>query len=222
MNVKNKIKKINSDIQSPPITKIKIIKKPSDANKKITKDEIAPSFSYLSCNKAKIVPRNISLVSSYKVKEKFKKDDAKSKLTNNNKYRKKTSKMDISLINTVSENIEYIKWKKLDIDVKKQKIEEFYEKINEKNNDNNSPLKIDVKIKTLFDLVDKKKFFLKKDLQYDKINQLIENILIFEDECEKRGFIDKLQKQKNKELKKQKKSIEKRTANKKAVKKLFK
>jgi hypothetical protein len=71
-------------------------------------------------------------------------------------------------------------------------------------------------------LVDINKFFLKKDLQYDKINKRIENIFIFEDEGEKRGYINTLQKQKNKELKKQKKSMEKRTVNKKAVKKLFK
>lgn len=230
MDIKSKICKLNNNanVQHPPTKKkIKIISKNGikveqsiGCEKKV--DDSAPTMSYLSGKRSKIVPRNINLVKSYKVQQKFKKADEMEKRKNTNKYRKKTSKMDISQINSVNNDIEYIKWKKLDSDVKKEKITDFYGKIDEHNNNNNSDIKIDVKIKTLFALVDKNKFFLKKDLQYDKINQRIENIFIFEEEGEKRGYINDLQRQQNKELKKQKKSIENRSANKKAVKKLFK
>jgi hypothetical protein len=224
MNIKNNIKKLNSGnetlkpIQELKTKKIKIV---SLKNILDTQD-VAPSLSFLGSTRGKIIPRGVSLVSSNKVKEKFKKNAETNNIKNKNNYRTKISKMDTTKINSVVQDIEYIKWKKLDIDIKKSKIKDFYEQINEENNDNNSDIKIEDKIKTIFDLVDINKFFLKKDLQYDIINKRIENIYIFDEEGEKRGYINNIQKQKNKELKKQKKSIDKRTSNKKAVKKLFK
>jgi hypothetical protein len=221
MNVKNRINKLNNGVKTlAPILEVKT-KKIKIVNYENV-SEIAPTLSYLGSTKAKIIPRGVSLVNSYKVKQKFKKDIETNTQKNKNIFRNVISKMDTTKINCVIQDVEYIKWKKLDVSIKKEKIKEFYEKIDEKNNDNNSNIKIETKIKTLYDLVDINKFFLKKDLQYDKINQRIENIYIFEDEGEKRGYINTLEKQKNKELKKQKKNIEKRTVNKKAVKKLFK
>jgi hypothetical protein len=221
MNIKNHINKLNNYVEIvAPIKELKT-KKIKIVSCENTPD-IRPTLSFLGSNKGKIIPIGVSLVSSYKVKEKFKKNIEINTQKNKNNFRTTISKMDTTKINCVIQDVEYIKWKKLDISIKKEKIKDFYEQIDEKNNDNNSNIKIETKIKTLFDLVDINKFFLKKDLQYDKINQRIENIYIFEDEGEKRGYINTLQKQKNKELKKQKKSIEKRTVNKKAVKKLFK
>jgi hypothetical protein len=134
MNIKNHINKLNNlnksnnDVEFvAPILELKTKKIKIVNSENIS--EIRPTLSYLGSNKAHIIPRSVSLVSSYKVKQKFKKDDETNTQKNKNMFRTSISKMDTTQINCVIQDVEYIKWKKLDISIKKEKIKEFYEKI---------------------------------------------------------------------------------------------
>ena len=77
----------------------------------------------------------------------------------------------------------------------------------------------DILIKKCYELIDNKKLYLKRDINYDNINQRVINIFVFNDEGEKMGKPINVKQKKHAKIQKQ--QLDKERENKKRVSKLF-
>ena len=205
----NDVKKQDDILNETSIKKVKTIKIKIKNKKEIDEKN----------KKEKILPHGINLIPSYTLmaRDKQRKEDIKESIQN--KTYKKIGFLQPDSINIIGTGTVYLNWKSLDIDTKKKKIREFYNLDDDsKNLDDDMKEKLD----KLFELVDTKKIYLKRDIHFDKINQRIKNIFIFDEEGENLPTISDTQKLKNSQIKKQKIKINKRSANKRNVKKMFK
>lgn len=119
------------------------------------------------------------------------------------------NKFNMSNLNSFDDTKKYPKWKELDIDIKKEKINVFFE--NKEKYES---------IQKCYDLIDDNKLYLKKDIYYDNINQRIIDIFVFNADGEKKGKQLNVKQKKHEKI--QKKQLDKDRNNRKLVSKLFK